>query len=107
MIGFGKVGQLEINCKGLGDAISIIHRKASDQVASLGHQCVVESRSRLPVWNLLTMLDQQTAQALHCVEKGLAFLLNQNAPEQHAKEADIPAQGLLLNRSGRVGGEFG
>ena len=37
----------------------------------------------------------------------VAFLLNQNAPEQHAKKADIPAQGLLLNRGGSVVSEFG
>ncbi|HTE88854.1 MAG TPA: hypothetical protein VK639_07885 [Terriglobales bacterium] len=38
-------------------------------------------------------INQQTAQALDCVEKGLFFLLNQNAPEQHADEGEIPPQG--------------
>jgi hypothetical protein len=107
VVGFGQVCQLEVNCEGLGDAISIFNPKRGDQVTSLSHQPVIDSALHLTAGRLLTMLDQQTSQALDYIEKLLSFLLNENPPEQYAKQTDISAEGLFLKRVGGAGTEFG
>ena len=42
MVGFGEVGEFEINGEGLGDAISVFHRQAADNFAGAGHEAVAE-----------------------------------------------------------------
>jgi len=37
MVGFGEVGEFEIDGEGLGDAISVFDRQAADNFAGAGH----------------------------------------------------------------------
>ncbi len=42
VVGFGEVGEFEINGESLGDAVSVFDRQAADNFAGAGHKAVVE-----------------------------------------------------------------
>lgn len=106
MIGFGEVGEFEINGEGFGDAVSVFYGQGADDFAGAGHQAAGALRSAA-VGRLFAMFDEQMAQLLDPVEEGFAFLLDEDAAEENSERAHVAAQWNFFRGIGRVGGELG
>ncbi len=106
MVGFGEVGEFEIDGEGFGDAVGVFDGQAADDFAGAGHQALVEFRFAA-VGELFATFDEQVAQLLDHVEEGCPFLLDEDAPEQNSERTDVAAQRNLFRGIGSVGGELG
>jgi hypothetical protein len=117
VIGFGEVGELEIDREGFGNAVGIFDAELLDDLASLLHPpglgCTARSgfgfdgRGRFGSGHLFAMLDEQAAQSLDDIEERLTGLLHEHRSEQGAQGADVSPQWRLLRWIGGAGRKLG
>jgi hypothetical protein len=106
VVGFGKIREFEINGESFGNPMGLIDGEAGNNFPRLIEQRILEIRRCGLRARLLPMLDEDAPQLLDYAEQRFAHLLNQNAAQQDAEQAHIPAEWQVFGRIGGAGGQL-
>ena len=96
MVGFGKVGEFEINRECLGDTMGLINREAGDNLARLVQQRIFEIRRGSLGARLFPVLNEDPPQLLDHTQQRLTHLFDQDASQQDSEQAHITPEREVL-----------